>query len=37
MDKHQLRNFYIPEEQSVYLLNANDAEKAQRLGGALYL
>jgi non-specific serine/threonine protein kinase len=27
MDKHQLRNFYIPEEQSVYLLNANDAKK----------
>ncbi|WP_337840192.1 protein kinase [Rheinheimera sp.] len=27
MEKHQLRNFYIPEEQSVYLLNANDAKK----------
>lgn len=27
MDKHQLRNFYVPEEQSVYLLNANDAKK----------
>lgn len=27
MDKHQLRNFYIPEEQSFYLLNANDAKK----------
>jgi len=27
MDKHQLRNFYIPEEQSIYLLNANDAKK----------
>ncbi|KKO46734.1 serine/threonine protein kinase [Arsukibacterium ikkense] len=26
-DKNQLRNFYIPEEQSVYLLNANDAKK----------
>lgn len=25
--KNQLRNFYIPEEQSVYLLNANDAKK----------
>lgn len=25
--KNQLRNFYIPEEQSVYLLNANDARK----------
>ncbi|MCT6699425.1 protein kinase domain-containing protein [Rheinheimera sp. 4Y26] len=27
MEKHQLRNFYIPEEQSFYLLNANDAKK----------
>jgi len=27
LDKHQLRNFYIPEEQSFYLLNANDAKK----------
>lgn len=27
MYKHQLRNFYIPEEQSIYLLNANDAKK----------
>ncbi len=27
MYKHQLRNFYIPEEQSFYLLNANDAKK----------
>lgn len=27
MDKTPLRNFYIPEEQSVYLLNANDAKK----------
>ncbi|MEN3158577.1 protein kinase [Alkalimonas sp. NCh-2] len=27
MYKHQLRNFYIPEEQSFYLLNANDARK----------
>ncbi|MBV2129802.1 protein kinase domain-containing protein [Arsukibacterium indicum] len=26
-DKTSLRNFYIPEEQSVYLLNANDAKK----------
>ncbi|WP_213994908.1 protein kinase [Arsukibacterium sp.] len=26
-DKSALRNFYIPEEQSVYLLNANDAKK----------
>ncbi|MAD74423.1 MAG: serine/threonine protein kinase [Rheinheimera sp.] len=26
-DKIPLRNFYIPEEQSVYLLNANDAKK----------
>lgn len=26
-DKTALRNFYIPEEQSVYLLNANDAKK----------
>ena len=26
-DKNQLRNFYIPEEQSIYLLNANDAKK----------
>lgn len=26
-DKSQLRNFYIPEEQSIYLLNANDAKK----------
>ncbi|SNY42179.1 serine/threonine protein kinase [Arsukibacterium tuosuense] len=26
-DKTPLRNFYIPEEQSVYLLNANDAKK----------
>tara|TARA_R110002126_G_scaffold38993_23_gene116072 strand:+ start:990 stop:2828 length:1839 start_codon:yes stop_codon:yes gene_type:complete len=26
-DKTPLRNFYIPEEQSVYLLNANDARK----------
>ncbi|MBU1311987.1 MAG: protein kinase [Gammaproteobacteria bacterium] len=25
--KNQLRNFYIPEEQSIYLLNANDAKK----------
>ncbi|MCS4307935.1 non-specific serine/threonine protein kinase [Rheinheimera pacifica] len=25
--KNQLRNFYIPEEQSVYLLNTNDAKK----------
>ncbi|QBL09316.1 serine/threonine protein kinase [Rheinheimera sp. D18] len=25
--KSQLRNFYIPEEQSIYLLNANDAKK----------
>ncbi|KKO50685.1 serine/threonine protein kinase [Arsukibacterium sp. MJ3] len=27
IEKNQLRNFYIPEEQSVYLLNANDAKK----------
>ncbi|PSJ36967.1 serine/threonine protein kinase [Zobellella taiwanensis] len=27
MYRHQLRNFYIPEEQSIYLLNANDARK----------
>lgn len=27
MDRHQLRNFYIPEEQSFYLLNTNDAQK----------
>ncbi len=27
MSRHQLRNFYIPEEQSIYLLNANDARK----------
>ncbi|HAW92543.1 MULTISPECIES: protein kinase domain-containing protein [unclassified Arsukibacterium] len=26
-EKIPLRNFYIPEEQSVYLLNANDAKK----------
>lgn len=26
-DKNQLRNFYIPEEQSIYLLNTNDAKK----------
>jgi len=25
--KNQLRNFYIPEEQSIYLLNTNDAKK----------
>ncbi|MBL1378671.1 protein kinase domain-containing protein [Zobellella iuensis] len=27
MYRHHLRNFYIPEEQSIYLLNANDAKK----------
>lgn len=27
MYKHSLHNFYIPEEQSIYLLNANDAKK----------
>ncbi|MDX3774758.1 serine/threonine protein kinase [Chromatiaceae bacterium AAb-1] len=27
MQERNLRNFYIPEEQSVYLLNANDAKK----------
>lgn len=27
MEKHQLHNFYIPEQQSIYLLNANDAKK----------
>lgn len=27
LEKNQLRNFYIPEEQSIYLLNANDAKK----------
>lgn len=27
MSLHRLRNFYIPEEQSIYLLNANDARK----------
>ncbi len=27
MSHHQLQNFYIPEEQSIYLLNANDARK----------
>ncbi|WP_319782191.1 protein kinase domain-containing protein [Oceanisphaera sp. IT1-181] len=27
MDAHRLDNFYIPEEQSVYLLNAGDAKK----------
>jgi non-specific serine/threonine protein kinase len=25
--RNQLRNFYIPEEQSIYLLNTNDAKK----------
>lgn len=27
MQERNLRNFYIPEEQSIYLLNANDAKK----------
>ncbi|MCF4009741.1 protein kinase domain-containing protein [Rheinheimera sp. UJ63] len=27
MQDRNLRNFYIPEEQSIYLLNANDAKK----------
>ncbi|ART81872.1 serine/threonine protein kinase [Oceanisphaera profunda] len=27
MDAHRLDNFYIPEEQSMYLLNAGDAKK----------
>ncbi|CAM5225425.1 hypothetical protein [Alishewanella longhuensis] len=27
MQERNLRNFYIPEEQSIYLLNTNDAKK----------